>query len=482
MNKEKFNNLRIPNWVYENQMTQDGGQASTVIVKNNTTKEEGVFRVLKLDSKTKKEKEIEIKRFYRELGILNKYQHRNIVKILDHTTNKENQWYISKKGDSFKDFWSNYVKSETDANKVLDKAIKIIMDLADGLSELHDQGVVHRDIKFSNIVVGDHNEPILIDFGIAYTLGGERLSDIPIANKLGIDAAASLDGEVVPWLDVYLLSQLLIKMLCSNNKKQRGLDGPRDWRFMSYPGLSDFNRQIVFAITSNCYNINTSPSNAGQLKSLIKSLFYNKSISGTDDFRLRIEEIQNIIKHNKATSMITEADSISLVGSRLELLLIAVSSFTKEIKNLMKSLEKGFVISHQIPDPDGKLFRDKFYSETSAGLVKELCGDTNYVYLKKGDFELHCNWAIRLWTYDLAGENWLINVPHLEFGIYDPEGILSKRGFAAHNHLVLNVDGGVEVYSGNAELLRQSTIKDEIDLIRDNFLSVNIWSEISTKQ
>ncbi|WP_263118128.1 serine/threonine-protein kinase [Cellulomonas sp. RIT-PI-Y] len=47
--------------------------------------------------------------------------------------------------------------------------------LADGLSAVHDAGVVHRDLKPSNVVMGPQG-PVLIDFGVAQSVDETRLT------------------------------------------------------------------------------------------------------------------------------------------------------------------------------------------------------------------------------------------------------------------------------------------------------------------
>ncbi|MEU4832695.1 protein kinase [Streptosporangium sp. NPDC023615] len=48
--------------------------------------------------------------------------------------------------------------------------------LATALSIIHAAGVVHRDLKPANVLVGEDDEPVLIDFGIAHVLDATRLT------------------------------------------------------------------------------------------------------------------------------------------------------------------------------------------------------------------------------------------------------------------------------------------------------------------
>lgn len=46
---------------------------------------------------------------------------------------------------------------------------ELMSGLLEGLSKLSEQGIVHRDLKFENIMLRDLNtfEPVIIDFGLA---------------------------------------------------------------------------------------------------------------------------------------------------------------------------------------------------------------------------------------------------------------------------------------------------------------------------
>ncbi len=49
-----------------------------------------------------------------------------------------------------------------------------IAKLARALSYAHAQGIVHRDVKPSNIRITPDDEPLLLDFGIAYDMGADQ--------------------------------------------------------------------------------------------------------------------------------------------------------------------------------------------------------------------------------------------------------------------------------------------------------------------
>jgi serine/threonine protein kinase/Tfp pilus assembly protein PilF len=58
----------------------------------------------------------------------------------------------------------------------LDEAIRIALQVAEGLQEAHKKGVVHRDIKSANIMMDERNLAKIMDFGLARMMGGTLLT------------------------------------------------------------------------------------------------------------------------------------------------------------------------------------------------------------------------------------------------------------------------------------------------------------------
>ncbi len=60
---------------------------------------------------------------------------------------------------------------ETDGPLPLDEAARLIARVADGLDAVHAAGLVHRDVKPHNVIVGDDGDAHLADFGLAKAMG-----------------------------------------------------------------------------------------------------------------------------------------------------------------------------------------------------------------------------------------------------------------------------------------------------------------------
>jgi serine/threonine protein kinase/formylglycine-generating enzyme required for sulfatase activity len=53
---------------------------------------------------------------------------------------------------------------------------KWMIPVAEALNYIHDKGLIHRDIKSSNIIITSEGRPVLMDFGIAYASNGTKLT------------------------------------------------------------------------------------------------------------------------------------------------------------------------------------------------------------------------------------------------------------------------------------------------------------------
>jgi hypothetical protein len=106
-----------------------------------------------------------------------------------------------------------------------DRAVGLVVEIADALSAAHEAGVVHRDLKPENVLLTPQGRVKLVDFGIAYVdLGdGSRLTVDGVIGTPAYMAPEQLaGGPVDARTDVYTAGLLLGEMLSGKGPLTRG--------------------------------------------------------------------------------------------------------------------------------------------------------------------------------------------------------------------------------------------------------------------
>ncbi|MDX8360756.1 serine/threonine-protein kinase [Cytobacillus sp. IB215316] len=172
--------------------------------------------------------------FIDEAKILVKIDHPNMPKIVDFYPPDED-------GQSF--LVMDYIKGKTlaewfqDTNQSADvnEIIKFAIQICDVLGYLHNQQpnpIIYRDLKPQNIMVGDHGEVKLIDFGIARKYKEGQQSDTVQIGTVGFAAPEQFESmQTDHRTDLFSLGAMLYFLL-SNGKyllsTQRPLKDMRD--------------------------------------------------------------------------------------------------------------------------------------------------------------------------------------------------------------------------------------------------------------
>jgi hypothetical protein len=93
--------------------------------------------------------------------------------------------------------------------------VEIAMRVCDALAYAHDQGVVHRDVKPANVMLGGYGEVVLLDWGLATKWAelAARAPPLPVVGTPAYMPPEMADGRAEPRTDVYLLGTTLVHAL-----------------------------------------------------------------------------------------------------------------------------------------------------------------------------------------------------------------------------------------------------------------------------
>ncbi len=150
-------------------------------------------------------------RFQREARALAKLDHPYILKVLDYGEENGVPYlvmpYVA----------HGTLKQYTRTRLSFDKAIEIIIPVAEALSYAHKRKIIHRDIKPANILFGESGEPILSDFGIAKMLDAGEQTQLT-GTGLGIGTPAYMapeqwNGAADERTDIYALGIVLYELI-----------------------------------------------------------------------------------------------------------------------------------------------------------------------------------------------------------------------------------------------------------------------------
>lgn len=134
----------------------DGGFAEVF-----TTKADGISYAMKI---LRKEKISSSARFVQEVRILSALDHPNIIKVVASSLNGPPYYFVMPLYEkSLKSLFPSIVGKEA-------QIIPIFSAVLNAICYAHGQGIIHRDLTPSNVLMNNENEVVLTDFGLGRVL------------------------------------------------------------------------------------------------------------------------------------------------------------------------------------------------------------------------------------------------------------------------------------------------------------------------
>jgi len=154
-------------------------------------------------------------RFQREARSIARLDHPNIVSIYQFGQNETKTLYYMAMGFVDGQNLREVLKKLNQSKKHMNHAyiLRVMRDIGSALDYAHQQGVIHRDVKTSNIMLTKSGQAVLTDFGLALnaqegTLGNTFGSVHYIAPEQALSSK-----QAVPQSDLYSLGIVLFEML-----------------------------------------------------------------------------------------------------------------------------------------------------------------------------------------------------------------------------------------------------------------------------
>jgi serine/threonine protein kinase len=151
-------------------------------------------------------------RFQREARVVAKLEHPNIIPVYDFAEHEGKTYLVMK-----------FVEGETLKARLLkgpltpEEGIRIIETVGEALSFAHKQDILHRDVKPSNVMIGDDGHIYLTDFGLArIASAGESTlsSDMMIGTPQYISPEQALGvRELDAGTDIYSFGVLIYELV-----------------------------------------------------------------------------------------------------------------------------------------------------------------------------------------------------------------------------------------------------------------------------
>jgi len=150
--------------------------------------------------------------FLSEARLLVKFNHPNIVRVIDFFEENGTAYLVMDycHGVNLAEYMEKQGRNLSEQ-----AAMNVMMPILEGLQQLHNRGVLHRDIKPQNIYITDDERPILLDFGSAKQIVGEQSTSVTLIATPGFAAYEQyqVQGQQGAWTDIYSCAATIYYML-----------------------------------------------------------------------------------------------------------------------------------------------------------------------------------------------------------------------------------------------------------------------------
>lgn len=199
-----------------------GGKASLLSCKDTNLGRRVVLKMLRPELSSDN---VELRRLIREARITAQLQHPATVPLYELGQNENGDWFFAMKnieGHTLFEIIVGLARREAPVEREfnLNRLLGILTQVGDALGYAHVRGVIHRDVKPENVIVGMFGEVTIIDWGAAKVWGMPNDGDEHTKGQRGGTPLYMSPEQVIgnrlvdERTDIFSLGVVMYEMLC----------------------------------------------------------------------------------------------------------------------------------------------------------------------------------------------------------------------------------------------------------------------------
>jgi putative methionine-R-sulfoxide reductase with GAF domain len=144
-------------------------------------------------------------RFEIEARLLSQLKHPRVVEVLDHFQDQEGVYYLVMELIEGMDLGA-MVEQRGNPGLPIDQVVDFTRQACEALQYVHDQRIVHRDVKPQNLICDQGEGIVLVDFGVARELGASESGTVGVGTPRYMAPEVFAGGAVSARADVFGLA------------------------------------------------------------------------------------------------------------------------------------------------------------------------------------------------------------------------------------------------------------------------------------